>query len=112
MSRKKNCISQSTTKVKYVPIGVNYSNIVWIRKFLKGIKEEITDLVAIYCDNKSAINISKNLVMHTKTKNIYIKYHYLRELVQENEVRLNYVNTKDIITNIFTKAYLMMHMSI
>ena len=58
-------------------------------------KEEIKDLVVIFYDNTSAINISKNLVMHIKTMNIAIKYHFLRELVQEKKVRLEYVNTKE-----------------
>lgn len=42
--------------------------------------------------------------MHTKTNHIAIKYHYLRELVQDKEVRIEYVNTKEQIANIFTKA--------
>ena len=67
-------------------------------------KEEITKLVALYCDNTSTINISKNHVMHTKTRHIAIKYHYLRELFQDKEVRLEYVNTKEKIVDIFTKA--------
>ena len=67
-------------------------------------KEEITEPMVIYCDNTSAINISNNHVMHTKTKHISIKYHYLRELVQEKEVRMEYVNTKEKIANIFTKS--------
>jgi len=60
--------------------------------------------VTLYCDNKSAINISKNLVMHTKTKHIAIKYHYLRELVQDKEAKMECVNTKEKIAVIFTKA--------
>ena len=51
-------------------------------------KEEITEPLIIYRDNTNAINISKNLVMHTKKKHIDIKYHYLRELFQEKEVRM------------------------
>ena len=65
-------------------------------------KEEITEMVILYYDNTSAITISKNLVMHTKTKHIEIKYHYLRELVQD--VKMEYVNTKEKIIDIFTKA--------
>ena len=42
--------------------------------------------------------------MHTQTKYISINYHYLRELVQDKEVRLEYVNTKEQIVDIFTKA--------
>ena len=67
-------------------------------------KEEITNLVILYCDNTSAINISKNLMMHTKTKHIAIKYHYLRELVQDKEVKMEYVNTKEKIFDIFTTS--------
>ena len=57
-------------------------------------KEEITNLVILYCDNTNAINISKDPVMRAKTKHIVIKYHYLRELVQDKEARMVYVNTK------------------
>ena len=57
----------------------------------------------LYCDNTTAINISKNPVMHTKTKHIAIKYYYLRELVQDKEVKVEYVNSKDKIVDIFIK---------
>ena len=67
-------------------------------------KKDITKPITLYCDNTSAINISKNLVMHTKTKHIAIKYHYVRELVQDKEVKMEYVNTKEQIADIFTKA--------
>ena len=66
-------------------------------------KEEIIELVTLYCDNTSAINISNNPVMYTKTKHIAIKYQYLRELVQDKEVKMEYVNTKEKIDDIFTK---------
>ena len=67
-------------------------------------KEDIIELVTLYYDNTSAINISKNHVMHTKTKHIAIKYHYVRELVQDKEVKMEYVHTKEQIADIFTKA--------
>ena len=58
-------------------------------------KEEITKPVILYCDNTSVINKSNNIVMHIKTKHIAMKYHYLRELVQDKEVKMEYVNTKE-----------------
>ena len=42
--------------------------------------------------------------MHTKTKHIAIKYHYVRELVQAKEGKMEYINTKEQIVDIFTKA--------
>ena len=67
-------------------------------------KEEIIEPMVLYCDNTSTINISKNLVMHKKTKHIAIKYHYVRELVQDKVVKMEYINTKEKIADIFTKA--------
>ena len=49
--------SQSTTKAEYVDAIVNCTNIVWIKQLLKGMKEEIIELVTLYCDNTSVINI-------------------------------------------------------
>ena len=47
--------------------------------------------------------------MHTKTKKISIKYHFLRELLQDKEVRLEYVNTKEKIADILTKILPQVH---
>ena len=41
--------------------------------------------------------------MHTKTKDIVIKYHYIRESVQDKEMKMEYVNSKEKIADIFTK---------
>ena len=101
--KKQNHISQSTIEEKYVVTIYNCSNIVWFNKLLTCMKMETKDPIVIFCDNTSAINISKNLVMHTKTKHIAIKYHFLRELVQDKEVRLEYVNTNEQFIDIFTK---------
>ena len=66
-------------------------------------KEEITKPMILYYDNTSAIDISKNLVMHAKTKHIAIKFHYVRELVEDKQVKMEYIYTKEQIANIFTK---------
>jgi hypothetical protein len=70
---------------------------------LDDIKIECNQPIPIYCDNTSSINISKNPVMHAKTKHIAIKHHFLREKVNENKVRLEYVGSKEKIVDIFTK---------
>lgn len=57
----------------------------------------------IYCDNTSAINISKNPILHARTKQIELKYHFLRERVQEKKVRLEHVLSKEQLVDIFTK---------
>ena len=75
-------------------------------------REEVTKPMILYCDNTSSINISKNPMMHTKTKHIAIKYHYLREMVEDKELKMEYVNSKEQIADIFTNHYLRIHMNI
>ena len=59
--------------------------------------------IPIFCDNTSAISISKNPVMHSKTKHIPIKFHFLREQIMSNVIKMEYVGTKDHLADIFTK---------
>ena len=52
----------------------------------------------------SAIQLSKNPVMHSRTKHVAIKLHFLRDKVQNNEFQLVYVPTQGQVADIFTKA--------
>ena len=63
-SKKQSCTSQSTVEAKYVVAAINCTNIVWIKHLLKGMKEEITELVILYCDNTSAIDIKESSDAH------------------------------------------------
>ena len=59
--------------------------------------------MVIYCDNSSAIDISKNPVQHSKTKHIEIMYHFIRDLVEIKIVCLEYIPTEHQNADIFTK---------
>jgi bifunctional DNase/RNase len=75
-----------------------------MKQTLTDIQVEYDEPIPIYCDNTSAINISKNPVMHSKKKHIPIKYNFLRELVVEKNIRVEYVGTKEQVAGIFTKT--------
>jgi hypothetical protein len=51
---------------------------------LADLEVKYTAPIPIHCDNTSAISVSKNLVFHSKTKHIPIKYHFLREQVTKH----------------------------
>lgn len=65
-----------------------------MKETLKDTKVGLNDSIPIMCDT-SAINISKNLVMHSMIKHIPIKFYFLREQVVVNVVRLEYVATNE-----------------
>jgi hypothetical protein len=52
------------------------------------------DVMTLYCDNLSAINISKNPIQHNRTKRIDIRHHFIRELVEDKIIALEHVATE------------------
>ena len=64
---------------------------------------EFNQYLSILCGNASIINNSKNHVMNSITKQIPIKYHFIRWQAGKNVVKLDYVATKEQIEDIFTK---------
>ena len=59
--------------------------------------------MCIFCDNTSAINLSKNPVQQSKSKNIEIHYHFIRDLGEERVVCLEFIHTDNQKVDIFTK---------
>jgi hypothetical protein len=90
-------------EVEYIATTTCCTQVLWMKQTLTDIQVEYDEPIPIYCDNTSAIGISKNPVMHSKTKHIPIKYHFLREQVAENNIRVEYVGTKEQVVDIFTK---------
>jgi hypothetical protein len=57
----------------------------------------------IKCDNSSSIKLSINLIMHGRCKHIDVRFHYLRDLVKDNVIMLEYCNTQDQVADLMTK---------
>lgn len=58
----------------------------------------------ILCDNISAVAMTKNPVLHERTKHIDIKRHYIRDLVVNEEVRLEFCRSEQQVADVFTKS--------
>ena len=103
MSKKQNSISLSTAEAEYIVDGSYCTQLLWMQKLLHdyGIYQEY---LTIYCDNTSAINISKNPVQHSRTKHIEIRHHFIRELVEDGTFTLEFIHTDDQKANLFTKS--------
>jgi len=102
-SKKQISIALSTAKVEYVADASCCIQLLWMMQILQHFQITYTPPISILCDNTSAISISKNPVMYSKTKHIPIKYHFLQEQVLEQKVKLEYVPSKEQVANILTK---------
>ena len=82
ISKRITSISLSTMESKYIAAATCCTQVEWIKQTLQDIKVVFEESTIIYCDNTCDISLSKNLVHHSKAKNIPIKYHYLRDQEQ------------------------------
>ena len=57
----------------------------------------------LYTDSKSAIELANNSEHHVRTKHIDIQYHFIREKVQNKEIDLRFISTKEQKADILTK---------
>ena len=77
---------------------------VWVRRILADLRVGQDDPTTLFCDNMSAIAMTKNPVFHSRTKHIEIRHHFIRELVDKGEIKLHFCKTGDQLADIFTKA--------
>jgi hypothetical protein len=76
---------------------------IWMRQLLEDLDKKQEGPTILMEDNQGCINLSKNSKYQARTKHIDRKYHFVREKVELNEVKLVYCNTKAMIADILTK---------
>ena len=92
----------SSTEAKYIAVESYCAQSLWIKYQLEDYGFKL-DKIPIRCDNKSIICLSKNSVLHSRTKHIDIRYHFLKEYVANENIVLDYVCTHEQLADIFTK---------
>nr|GEZ84342.1 copia protein [Tanacetum cinerariifolium] len=100
--KKQTALAISTTEAEYVSIKKAYKQALWMKQALiyYGIK---LDDILIMCDNKGAIDLSKNSVQRSRTKHIEIRHHFLPENIQKGNISIQKVLSEDNIVDILTK---------
>ncbi|GJR88940.1 retrovirus-related pol polyprotein from transposon TNT 1-94 [Tanacetum coccineum] len=100
--KKQTALAISTTKAEYVSAGKACQQALWMKQALIDYGVRLDD-IPIMCDNKGAIDLSKNPVQHSRTKHIEIRHHFLRDNVQKGNISIEKVSSEDNIADILTK---------
>nr|GEY57233.1 retrovirus-related Pol polyprotein from transposon TNT 1-94 [Tanacetum cinerariifolium] len=102
-SKRHKSTAISSIEAEYIALSGCYAQVFWMRS-------QLTDYgigfnkIPMYCDNKSAIALCCNNVQHSGSKHIDIRFHFIKEQVQNGVVELYFVNTEYQLADIFTKA--------
>ncbi|GJU88220.1 retrovirus-related pol polyprotein from transposon TNT 1-94 [Tanacetum coccineum] len=102
-SKRQKSAAISSTEAEYIALSGCCAQILWMRS-------QLTDYgfgfnkIPMYCDNKSAIALCCNNVQHSRSKHIDIRFHFIKEHVENGVIELYFVNTEYQMAGIFTKA--------
>lgn len=102
-SKKIRTIAESTAEAEYMAISEGNKEAIYFRNLLVEIGFNI-GYVDLCVDNIAALTLSSHNTQHQKTKHIAIRYHKIRQLVNDKIIKLNYVNTNDNLADIMTKS--------
>ncbi len=77
-SKRQEIVSLSTTESEYVAAAHGAKEALWLRQFIGQIFSPFTNPTTLFCDNQSAIALTKDHQYHARTKHIDIRFHFLR----------------------------------
>jgi len=96
-------LTLSTSEAEYVTLTPTINDCVW----LKGILNEIGyyhDHIKIFEDNQGCMALANNPQSSRKTRHIQVRYHWIRDKLQDNTVQLVQIGTNDQLADVMTKG--------
>lgn len=101
--RRQPTVSTSTAEAEYIGECNASKEAYFLSQALTELGYPMDGPVDLRADNQAFIKMADNPVKHSRTKHIDIKYHYVRELIENEHITLTYVSTKEMIADGLTK---------
>ncbi|GJY80064.1 hypothetical protein Tco_0492815 [Tanacetum coccineum] len=101
-AKKQQSAAMSSAEAEYVAAAGCCASILWMKSQLSDYDIHYK-MVHIFCDNTNAIAISNNPVLHSRTKHIDIRYHFIRDHIVKGDIELHFIPIKYQLADIFTE---------
>lgn len=102
MSKRQRTVARSSTEAEYRSVTHTVAEVRWVSHPLGELGVN-TPTPVLLCDNIGATYLCANLVFHSRMKHIALDYHFVRQLVQNGQLQVSHISTKDQLADILTK---------
>ncbi|CAM9774525.1 unnamed protein product, partial [Heterosigma akashiwo] len=103
-SRLQKSVTTCTTEAEYLALGECAKDVMWLRYLLAEIGFKQIKPTTVNEDNTACISWATEITVTRKNRHFHVNYHYVRELVQQKEIEVKYINTSEQVGDLFTKA--------
>jgi hypothetical protein len=104
-SKKQPTVALSSTEAEYMAATSTSQESIWLAAILKDLGFPQNNPIPIFEDNQGCISLIKNATDHARTKHIDIKYHFIRERVENKELKFMWLPTSNNQADILTKGF-------
>lgn len=103
-SKMQNTVALSSTEAEYMALSAGAQEACWLRSLLKSLHQPTTSPTILHGDNQGSLILAKNPKNHSRTKHIDTRYHFIRDHILQNDIKVMYVPTADNRADLFTKS--------
>lgn len=96
-------VALSTTEAEYMAVTEAFKEAIWLQGLLDDLGV-VQEQIPVHCDSMSAIYLAKNQVHHARTKHIDVRFHFVREIIEEGDILLVKIDTKENPADMLTKV--------
>ena len=105
-SKRQPVVALSSTEAEYIALCYASQETIWLRQLLKDINFEQPFATKLFEDNQGTIALAKNAKINSRTKHIDIKFHFIREAIENKKIDVEYCSSDNMIADTFTKSLL------
>src|SRR3954469_16813332 len=103
-SVKQQVVAMSSCEAEYMAASTACTQPLWLARLLGDLLgRDTTEAVDLRVDSKSALALAKNPVFHERSKHIRVRYHFIRDCMEEGSIKASYINTTDQLADLLTK---------
>ncbi|KAG8502376.1 hypothetical protein CXB51_000462 [Gossypium anomalum] len=96
-------VALSTTEAEYMAITKACKEAIWLKGLFSELNEDL-QISTVFCDNQSAIFLTKDQMFHEKTKHIDVRYHFVRDIIARGDIVVSKISTHENPADMMTKS--------
>jgi hypothetical protein len=104
ISKLQRTVAKSTAEAEYAAIGTATQASLIIINLLKELNLYCQEKLQIFNDNQAAIYTYRNKTAGSQLRHVLINFHFVREMIEQNKIGIDYLETDRMIADMFTKA--------